>query len=168
MKLPAKQLLVAGIVGTVGIAGLTTVGVAGATSDRGSGSESSLVDKLASTFNLDKSKVQKVFDEERSDRDAKHAEKLSERLQKLVDEGTITSAQKTAIEAKLKELKAEQEEFKEELKDSTREERKVKMEEKRQELETWAKAQGIDLDELKGVFFGGPGRDHDRTGPRSE
>lgn len=168
MKLPAKQLLVAGIVGTVGVAGLTTVGVAGATSTTHGDSRSSLVDKIASTFNLDKSKVQKVFDEERTDRDAKHEQRLANKLQKLVDDDVITSTQKSAIEAKLKELKAERKEFMSELKGLSKEERKQKLDDKRQELETWAKKQGIDVDEVKKeIFFGGHG-DHKRGGPRGE
>ncbi len=117
---------------------------------------SSLVQKLAAKFNLNKDEVQKVFDEDRTAHEAEREQKLSERLQKLVDAGTITSAQKTAIENKLKELREERQADREEMKDLSDSERQSKMDEKRNELEGWAQEQGIDLTKLKGVF-GGPG-----------
>lgn len=43
------------------------------------------------------------------------------------------------------------------MKNLTDEQRKVKMEEERTSLESWAKAQGIDLTKLQGVFMGGKG-----------
>jgi hypothetical protein len=76
-------------------------------------------------------------------------------LQKLVDAGTITVSQKTAVEAKLKELKAARESNKDSMKDLTDDERKAKMEEERTSLEAWAKEQGIDLANLKGILMGG-------------
>ena len=167
MKAPIKQLVVAGIVGTVGIAGLATAGIANAETSSSSSSDpmGSLVDKIASTFNLDKSKVQEVFDTERTEREAERETQRTERLQALVDDGTITAAQKTAIESKLKEMKAERETNGDDLKDLTEEERKAKMDEKRDALDAWAKEQGIDLSELRSIF-GGPGGGH--GGPRGE
>ena len=166
MKLPVKQIVAAGIIGTVGIAGLTTFGIANAetSGDSGDSPMSSLVDKIASTFNLDKSKVQEVFDAERTEREAQHEQERTEKLQALVDDGKITTAQKAAIESKIKEMKAERQANKEDPKDLTSEERKAKMEEKRTALETWAKEQGLELSDLKGILGGGPGR----GGPRGE
>lgn len=168
MKLPVKQLVAAGIIGTVGIAGLTTFGIANAETSNNTETNpmSSLVDKIASTFNLDKSKVQEVFDAERAERDAEREQKHAERLQSLVDDGTISAAQKSAIEAKIKEMKTEREANKDDLKNLTGEERKTKMDEKRTALETWAKEQNLDLTKLKGVL-GGPGGGHG-GGPRGE
>lgn len=154
MKLPVKQIITAGIVGTVGIAGLTTAGVVSAEQSESSDGSSSLIDKIASTFNLDKAKVQEVFDTEREEREAKRDEQRAERLQQLVNDGTITAAQKSAIESKLKEMKAEREAHKDNIKDMTTEERRSHMQEKRDELESWAKEQGIDLSELRGIFGG--------------
>ncbi|MCA9308935.1 hypothetical protein KC973_01015 [Candidatus Saccharibacteria bacterium] len=73
----------------------------------------------------------------------------------MVDDGTITSDQKAAIEAKLAELKEERESNRDEMKDLTPEERKAKHEEHRTELESWASEQGLDLSDLKGIFMGG-------------
>lgn len=154
MKLPVKQIITAGIVGTVGIAGLTTAGVVSAEQSESSDGSSSLIDKIASTFNLDKAKVQEVFDTEREEREAKRDEQRAERLQQLVNDGTITTAQKSAIESKLKEMKAERTASKDTAKDMTPEERKNLMQEKRSELESWAKEQGVDLSELRGIFGG--------------
>jgi hypothetical protein len=167
MKLPVKQIIAAGIVGTVGIAGLTTFGIANAetSSNTSDGPMSSLVEKIANTFNLDRSKVQEVFDTDRTERETEREAEQAERLQALVDDGTITAAQKTAIEAKIKEMKAERDANKDAMKDLTNDERKAKMDEKRKALETWAKEQGLDLSTLKGIL-GGPGGGH--GGPRGE
>lgn len=126
---------------------------------------SSLVQKIATKFNLNQDDVQKVFDEEKQERDAKRDEQQSEHLQKLVNEGTITSTQKTAIEAKLKELKAERESDKDSMQNLSESERRAKMDEKRTTLETWAKEQGIDLTKLHGIFMGGRGH-HGPGGPQ--
>jgi hypothetical protein len=165
MKLPVKQIITAGIVGTVGIAGLTTAGIVSAEQSESSDRSSSLIDKIASTFNLDKAKVQEVFDTEREEREAKHNEQRAERLQQLVNDGTITAAQKSAIESKIKEIKAERTANKDTVKGMTLEERKSLMQEKRDELESWAKEQGIDLSELRGIF-GGHSRNGGHGGPR--
>lgn len=168
MKTPVKQFIVASIVGTIGMAGLATAGIANAETSNSSSDNpmSSLVDKIASTFNLDKSKVQEVFDAERTEHEAEREQQRTEKLQALVDAGTITEAQKTAIETKLKEMKAERETNGDDLKDLSDDERKTKMDEKRTALETWAKEQGLDLSELRGVL-GGPGG-HGGGGPRGE
>jgi hypothetical protein len=157
MKTITKSLIAASIVGLVGTGGLATASIAGAESGSSSTDPmSSLVDKIASTFNLDKSKVQAVFDADRSARQVEREKQVSDRLQALVDDGTITAAQKTAIESKLAELKKERQADHGAWKDLTEEQRKAKMEEKRTELENWAKEQGLDLSKLKGIF-GGPG-----------
>lgn len=137
----------------IGVSGLVGVGVVSAQPANG---RSSLVDAVASKFNLNKSDVQKVFDENKAQHQAEHQQKVSDRLQKLVDDGTITASQKTAIEAKLKDFRASREADMSSMKDLTPAERKAKMEAHKTELESWAKAQGLDLSRLKGVF-GGPG-----------
>jgi hypothetical protein len=159
MKGITKSLIVASIVGTFGLGGLATAGIANAESAASSSTDpmSSLVEKIASTFNIDKAKVQSLFDENKTARQAEREKQQTERLQKLVDNGTITAAQKTAIEAKLAELKKEREADKDTMKDLSDAERKAKMDEKRTELESWAKEQGLDLTKLKGILSGGHG-----------
>jgi hypothetical protein len=138
-------------------AAIASIGTVAENNDSKTDPMSSLVDKIANRFNLNKADVQKVFDEERSTRQAEREAKISERLQKLVDEGTITADQKTKIEAKLKELKSEREANRDAFKNLSAEERKSKMEAKRTELENWAKENGIDLTKLMGIFMGGRG-----------
>lgn len=128
----------------------------GAVSAQSAGNRSSLVDAITSKFNLNKSDVQKVFDQNRAQNQAEHQQKVSDRLQKLVDNGTITASQKTAIEAKLKDLQASHAANMSSMNDLTPAERKAKMDTQKTELESWAKVQGLDLSKLKGVF-GGPG-----------
>ncbi len=165
MKSLKKSMLVAGVVGTVGAGGLFTGAVANAESGTASTDPmSSLVEKLATTFKLDKTNVQEVFDAQRTEMNAQREQEQKERLQKLVDNKTITVAQKTAIEAKLAEMKKEREANKDSFKDLSETERKTRMDAKRTELETWAKAQGLDLAKLQGVFRGPGG--HGGGGPR--
>lgn len=125
----------------------------GAVSAQSGVGRASLADTLASKFHLNKSDVQKVIDQDREEHQAERQQKVSDRLQKLVDEGTITSTQKTSIELKLKQIQTSHEQDKESMKDLSPSERKAKMEAKRAELESWAKAQGIDLAKLQGVFM---------------
>ncbi|OGL24059.1 hypothetical protein A2791_04120 [Candidatus Saccharibacteria bacterium RIFCSPHIGHO2_01_FULL_46_30] len=159
MKLPQKTLLVGGILGTVGVSALVGGSMASAESGTSTNTDpmSSLVGKIASKFNLNQADVQKVFDEERTAKDAERMAQQSEKLKKLVDAGTITTTQKAAIEAKIAEMKTERESDKDSLKDLTADERKAKMDEKKASLEAWAKAQGIDLTKLDGISMGGRG-----------
>lgn len=143
---------------TIGLAGLAATGMASAATNQSG--QDTLVDKIAQKFNLNKDDVQQVFNEQHQAREAEHQAKISERLQKLVDDQTITPDQKTAIEAKLKELHDQHEANKDSLKDLTPEERKAKREQARQDLENWANEQGLDLTKLRGIFQGphmGPG-----------
>lgn len=161
MKSLTKSLIVATIVGAVGTGTVATGAIANAESGTTTGTDpmSSLVDKIASTFNLDKTKVQEVFDEQRSEMETKREAEVETKLQTLVNNGTITAEQKTAIKAKMAEMKAERESNKDDFKDMTEEERKAAMDKKKTELETWAKEQGIDLTKLTGIFRG-PGGGH--------
>ena len=157
MKVLTKSLIVASVLGTIGAGGLATAGIASAATTPSTDPMSSLVDKIASTFNLDKTKVQQVFDTQRATREADREKQQATELQAMVDNGTITAAQKTAIEAKIAELKKSREADITTKKNLTDAERKAKMDEKRTELESWAQEQGIDLTKLKGILGGGPG-----------
>lgn len=118
--------------------------------------QSDLIDALSSKFHINKDEVKQVFEEQHEKREAAHEKRQSERLQKLVENGTITANQKSAIESKLAEMKADREANKDEMKDLTPEQRKAKHDEKKAEIESWAKDNNIDLSKIKGVFVGGP------------
>lgn len=117
-----------------------------------------LVEKIATRFNLNQDEVQAVFDEQRAEREAERATQLSERLQAKVDDGTITAEQKTTLEAKLAEMRDQHEASRDS--DLTREELRDQHQEARDELQSWAAENNIPLDELlplQGGGHGGPG-----------
>ena len=130
-----KSLLVAGAFTTVGLASLAGAGTVSAATDT---SGDNLVSKIARKFNLSEKDVQTVFDEDRQVHEADMQAKLSDRLQAAVDDGDITAEQKTLIENKLAAVREA-------------------MEAERDSLESWAEAQGIDLQYL--MMHGRPGED---------
>lgn len=127
---------------------------------------SAVVDKISATFGLDKAKVQAVVDEVEKEHKAtmntEMKKRQEERLNKLVSEGKITEAQKTAIIKKHEEMRNN---FNPEtFKNMTEEQRKAAMEKQHADLEAWAQSQGIDPEYLKmkihmkmGHGFGGRG-----------
>ena len=158
MKL-SKNLLAAIAVTT--IASGSIIGIGAASAQSSNNGQDSLVSKIAEKFNLDKTAVQSVFDEQHAAREAEIQAKIADRLQSLVDSGKITAEQKTALEAKQAEMKATREALKDQ--NLTREEMHTKMEEARTTFETWAKDQGIDLSVIRPE--GGPmGRGDHRRG----
>lgn len=165
-----KPFLLAGVATTIGLAGLGAgVAHAATTENTSDNPMSSLVDKLATKFNLDKTEVQKVVDEQRTEMEAKREEQVKTKLAELVKAGTITQAQSDAITAKRAELQKEREANKDAMDDKTSEERKSERDAKRTELEAWAKEQGLDTKYLRYVFghgghgHGGPGMRGDKA-----
>ena len=158
-----KSLLVAGAVTTMTAAGITGMGVASAaTSGTGSSDDgtSSLVDKLASKFNLDKSDVQAVFDEERTERQAERQQEIEERLTQAVTDGKITEDQKDKILAKMKEMESQRESNHDKFKDMTEDERHEAMKSEMDSLKTWADENDIPMEYLgmhMHIRDGGPG-----------
>jgi polyhydroxyalkanoate synthesis regulator phasin len=104
MKLK-KSMLAAGVITTVTAGSL--LGLGSASADTADGS--SLIDKIASKFNLNRDEVEAVFDEEKAERQAERQADFSEELQEKVDAGDITAEQKTAIEAKMTEMQTARE-----------------------------------------------------------
>lgn len=125
--------------GTIGILGIGGAGAASALSDTNGSASDSLVDRLVEKFNLDKTQVKAVFDEEKAARDADRLAEQSERLQDAVDNGDITAEKKTKIEAKLKESR-------------------MARESERTALEKWASDNKIDAKFLMGRGPGGDDR----------
>lgn len=87
-----------------------------------------LVDKLVSKFNLNKSDVQKVIDENRQEHEAAREQKMKERLDQAVKDKKITQEQEDKLIAKLKVLQADRKELKQ-AKQAERDARKAKMDE---------------------------------------
>jgi predicted phage gp36 major capsid-like protein len=153
-----KPFVIAGLAATIGLAGLGAGVAHAATSSSDSNNPmSSLVDAIATKFNLDKTQVQQVFDEQKTKMDAEREQEVKDELAQLVTDGKLTQAQSDAITAKRAELEKEREANRDSFKDKTAEERKSEMDTKRTELEQWAKDNGIDTQYLKYVFGHGPG-----------
>lgn len=159
-----KAIAVAAVVSMVGLA--SVAGLASAQA-----SNNSLVDKIAQKFNLDKSEVQKVFDEDRSAREAGREQRYEERLTRAVKDGKLTEDQKTKILAKHKEFEAQRNKLHDEMmaeketvdskteaeRENLREEHRAEMEKLRSDIEAWEKANSIPSGYLLG---GGMGHGH--------
>lgn len=100
-----KPLVIAGIASSVALAGFTGVSAVSATTNHASESPS-LVDKIATTFDLNRNEVQKVVDDDRKLHEAEHQQYLEKRLDQAVADGKITAAQKDKILAKAAEKAA--------------------------------------------------------------
>lgn len=154
-----KQLVAMGIATAVGVTSLAGIGVANAATDTSSNSNpmSSLVEAIATKFNLSESEVQSVFDEQRTQMEAEREAEVKEKVAQLVTDGKISQAQADKINAKRAELKKEREANRDSSDTKTREEMKSEMEAKRTELEAWAKENDIDDQYLRYVMGGGRG-----------
>lgn len=156
MKL-SKSMLAAGVVTTIAVASVVGIGSASAHSNSGD----SIVDKIATKFSLNRDEVQLVFDEKHEERHAEREERQETRLQELVDNGMITSEQKTALQAKYEEMQAKRQALHDQ--DLSHEEMRTQMEAARTEFEAWATEQGIDLEAIRPEGMGmrmGHGRHH--------
>jgi hypothetical protein len=155
MKAMKRTMLVTAGVATIGLAGLSGAGIASAATNTSSTGNDSLVDKIASTFHLDKSKVQAVFDANRASRMADMEAKRATALKRAVTDGKITQAQADHITAAWKEIDDLRGTTKPgDMSSTTRDQIKQKMD----DLHTWLQDQNIDLRNL-GVM-GGMGRGH--------
>lgn len=150
-----KKLLV--MLGAVTIVGMSVLGSGQVFAQESTTQNpvSSLVQKIADKFGLNKDDVQALFSEHKNEVKAKHSARQEDRLSKLVSEGKITEAQKTLIINKQKELTEKRAANKGSLKNLSKEELRSKMEAEHAELEKWAIDNGIDLKYLMGAF--GPG-----------
>ena len=155
MKKSLIAASVAAAIGTAGLVGVTAVNAATTTST--TNPMSSLVDALASKFNLNKTDVQAVFDAQRTQMEAERETQVKADVAQLVTDGKITQAQADKINAKRAELQKEREANKDTVSTKTREEMKTEMDAKRTELEKWATDNGISTDYLRYLMGGGHG-----------
>lgn len=157
-----KYLVTAGVAATLAAAGLGASTYA-ATQH---GGDNGLVEAIASKFNLDKTKVQEVFDEQRSKMEAQREQELKDKLASLVKDGKLTQAQADKITAKRAEMKKEMEAKRSESAEKKdRSERKTEMEAKKKELDAWLKANDISSDYASLLMGGGPGGHGGPGGP---
>ena len=156
-----RALLIGASVVTLGVGALVPL-AAHAQTGSSSTTGTSIVDKIASKFNLNKTDVQKVFDEDRAARDAEREQQEATKLADLVKAGTLTQAQADKITTKRAEMKAERDKNKDSFKNMTDAERKAAMDANKTALDKWAKDNGIDIKYLMpGGNHGGPGHGPD-------
>lgn len=154
----SKNLLAAALVTTIAAGSVAGIGAASAHNSSGNRNDD-LISKLAQKFGVEEGEVKAVFDEQHEAREAERDAKRTEHLQSLVDNGTLTAEQKTALEAKFEEMHVSREALRSQ--DLSREEKRAKMQENRAALKAWAKEQGIDLSTIRpegGEGQGGHGR----------
>jgi polyhydroxyalkanoate synthesis regulator phasin len=137
-----KKLLITSALTGLASVGIITSSVIAATGT-GTSSYPPLVQKIADTFHLNPSDVQKVFDQNKQDRQAQHEQKLKDHLDQLVKNGTITKDQEDKIIAKLKDLKQS-------LKSENRQDRTQNRDDFRTQIQQWLTDNGINvsLDQL--------------------
>ena len=116
----------------------------------------SLVEKLASKFNLNKDEVQAVFNEEKATREVEMHTKMKarteERLTAAVSAGILTQAQKDLITNKLTEVKTKIEENR---KITDQGDQRAAMDQLQADLSKWAADNDIDRQWIR--VGGGPG-----------
>jgi hypothetical protein len=154
-----KKKMIAAAVASLGIASVVGVGTVAAQQSSGT----SLAEKIATKFNLNKDEVQQVIDEEHQARHAEMQKRAEERLQEAVDDGKLTSDQKDKILAKMKEMAASRETKRGEMKNMSQVERHAAMKAEREVLEQWAKDNNIPTEYLR---LGGRG--HEPGGMRGD
>lgn len=148
-----KPILITGAASLVALGGVTATGIVSAAAAPSSTTgQSGLVDKIASKFHLNKSEVQAVFDQNRTEHQAKRQQKFEDRLNQAVKDGKLTSGQKDQILAKEKELK----DYRDSLKGKSPQEVHKLMKAKLDELKAWAKQNDIPMQYLRP----GPGGPH--------
>jgi hypothetical protein len=108
-----------------------------------------MMQKLAERFNLNPGEVETFFEEMRAEKQTQMQVEHENRLNQMVTDGKITEAQKQAIIQKHEEMRAN---FGD-MADLTPEEQRANAIEKRQEMQTWAEQNGIDLQQLGPLGF---------------
>lgn len=149
-----RSLLVGGTIAAVGIAGLGTMGIVSAATTPNSPHQS-IIDRIATKFNLNKNDVQKVFDEDKTSHQADRELKMKERLDKAVKDGKLTQDQEDKLIAKLKEMETQRQANRDALKDKTEAERKTAMDTEREAFQKWLTDNNIPAE--FGLPTGGPG-----------
>jgi hypothetical protein len=153
MKFPSKTVIIPMAAVAIVAAGAFGVARVSAATDANN-PQASLVQKIADTFHLDKSKVQSVFDQDKQQRQDNREAQYEARLTQAVTDGKLTSAQKDAVLKKHNELKDQLAKARTSGQSLTPAERKAAMDKLRADIDAWSKANNIDAKWLMG---GGPG-----------
>lgn len=154
-----RTLMVGGAIATIGIASLGSVGLVSAATNTTSNPNQSLIDSIASKFNLNKDEVKKVFDENHAARKAEHEQHMKDRLAQAVKDGKLTQDQADKLVAKLNEMQTNREANREAMKNKTEAERKAAIATERDAFKKWLSDNNIPA-EFGGPMGMGGGRGH--------
>lgn len=147
--------MVGGAVASIGIASLGSAGLVSASTNSGNDNpKQSLIDSIATKFNLNKDEVKKVFEENHEAREAEHEQKMADRLAQAVKDGKLTQEQADKLATKLQEMHETREANREEFKDKTPAERKAARQAERDAFKQWLADNNIPNE------FGGPMERH--------
>jgi len=102
------------------------------------------IQEMVERFNLDESEVENFLNEKHQERMAEREAEVESKLNDAVSEGTITEDQKALILAKMEENRTN----KEDMRDLSREEKQEQAQTHREDMQTWAEQNGIDLEDL--------------------
>lgn len=140
---------------------MALVGVNVYTADAADAAEAertSLVDKIIAQFNLNKDDVQKIVDEHRAQRQKEHRDRVNTALDDAVAAGKITAEQKQMILVKHDEMQKSRATTRTPGDRAANQQQRAQ---ERQEMEQWAKDNGIDA---QYVMMGGVGRGGNHSG----
>lgn len=140
----SKTMIAAGLVTTVATGSIIGTSLASAHT---TSNQQSIVDKIAEKFSLNTEDVQAVFDEAKEERHQEIETKRAEHIATLVAEGTLTQEQADLLKVKHEELHAARNSLKEQ--DLTKEEFHEQMKALKEEFNTWAEEQGINLESIR-------------------
>lgn len=161
-----QPLLVGATLAMVALAGVGGLGVASAATSTSTSGGTSIVDKIATKFNLNKSEVQAIFDADHQEHQAQMKADQKERLAQAVTDGKITQAQSDYITKVLEEIDTLRGDTNpKDESDTVREQIKTKMD----ALRDWAKQNNVDMQYIghMGHGPGGPGGPRSTTGSSS-
>jgi hypothetical protein len=135
------------VVGLTLIGGLTTLGISQAQAQaQATNPISNLVKFIAQKFNLDQNQVQAIVNQFRTTQQQNRQQiildRQNTRLDQLVTQGKLTTAQKQLILTEDATLKAKYNPAN--LKNLTQAERQTQFQAEQAEIKTWAQSQGID------------------------
>jgi len=136
-----RVLLATAVIATAGAVGAGATALADTSPNNSTNGQGGLVQKIADTFHLNKSDVQKVFNDYHQQRQADRRQHLKDNLDQKVKDGTITQDQETKILAKLDELQQQ-------LKNDNQQDRRADRRQLFQQLQQWAKDNNINLQQV--------------------
>lgn len=140
MKHSKKLIIAASSAGVIGIAGIGASVMAAASGS--SATYPSIVQKIASTFNLDPAKVNDVFKAQHQANQSVRQAKLKTTLDAAVKDGKLTQDQETKLIAEIQALRSQ-------LKSDTSTDRHQDIKDFKTKLQDWTSANGItNLDEI--------------------